>query len=57
MSSEELVKHIGVLEAEMKASKLERVTKPVKNIHALRSKRLSIAVSQTILRERALTRG
>mgnify|MGYP001569393405 CR=1 FL=1 len=57
MSSEELVKHIGVLEAEMKASKLERVTKPVKNIHALRSKRLSIAVSQTILRERELTRG
>lgn len=55
MSSEELTKHVRVLEAEMRISKLERVTKPSKNIRALRSKRLIIAVSQTILRERALT--
>lgn len=55
MSREELTKHVRVLEAEMRVSKLERVTKPSKNIRAIRSKRLSIAVSQTILRERALT--
>ena len=55
MSSEELVKHVGVLEAQMRISKLERVTKPSKNSRAIRSKRLIIAVSQTVLRERALT--
>lgn len=55
MSSEELTKHVRVLEAQMRISKLERVTKPSKNIRALRSKRLIIAVSQTILRERELT--
>lgn len=57
MASEELVKHIGVLEAEIVTANLERVTKPTKNVHALRLKRQKIAVSKTILRERAGTRG
>jgi len=55
MSSEELIKHVGVLETAMKVAKLERVTKPSKNVRALRTKRQHIAVSKTILRERALT--
>ncbi|MEK9143584.1 MAG: hypothetical protein AAB481_03075 [Patescibacteria group bacterium] len=55
MSSEELTKHVRVLETEMRVAKLERVTKPSKNIRLLRSKRLIVAISQTILRERALT--
>lgn len=55
MSSDELTKHVRVLEAEIKVTKLERVTKPSKNSRANRSKRLRIAVSQTLLRERALT--
>lgn len=55
MPSDELAKHVRVLEAEIKVTKLERVTKPSKNSRANRSKRLRIAVSQTLLRERALT--
>ncbi len=55
MSSEELVKHVGTLETVMRVAKLERVTKPSKNGRALRTKRLIVAVSQTILRERELT--
>lgn len=57
MANEELVKHIGVLEAEIVTANLERVTKPTKNVHALRLKRQNIAVSKTILREREGTRG
>lgn len=55
MSGEELVKHVRALEAEIKVTKLERVTKPSKNSRANRSKRQKIAVSYTLLCERALT--
>lgn len=57
MSSEELGKEVRALEAQMRSTKLERVTKPTKNVHALRLKRQNIAVSKTILRERELTPG
>lgn len=54
MTNEELVKHVGVLEAEIGTAKLERVTKSTKNVRASRANRLGIAVSKTILREREL---
>lgn len=54
MTNDELTKHVGVLEAEMLSATLERVTKPTKNVHASRTRRLAVAVSKTILREREL---
>lgn len=54
MTNEELVKHVGVLEAEIGTANLERVTKPTKNVRASRANRLGVAVSKTILREREL---
>lgn len=54
MTGDELTKHIGALEAEMLSAKLERVTKPTKNVRAIRTNRLRVAVCKTILRESEL---
>ncbi len=54
MTNEELTKEVRVMEAGMGIAKLERITKPNKNVHAGRAGRLRVAVSKTILREREL---
>ncbi len=55
MSDAELAKQIHTLETEMLKGRVERMTKQMKNLRLYRTKRKVIAVSKTILRERALS--
>lgn len=55
MSPAELVKLVQTLETEMLKGRVERVTKQMKNLRLYRTKRQSIAVTKTILRERELS--
>lgn len=55
MSDAELVKQVHSLETEMLKGKVLRMTKQLKNTREFRTKRLNVAVSNTILRERELS--
>lgn len=55
MSDAELVKQVQMLETEMLKGRVERMTKQMKNLRFYRTKRTIVAISKTIMRERALS--